>query len=83
MSETPAPQAPDDPTRTREAIERRITALLTHDYHGDTETQALCHEAAKMARRYFYGDEIAYLWLRLAERAAAQSDRLEELGEDL
>ena len=77
-TETPSPQAPHDPTRTREAIANRIESLLTRDYNGDDVTRDLCHESARMARRYYFGDELADLWLRSAERMVILADRVVE-----
>jgi hypothetical protein len=61
------PYAPHDPTRTRQAIERRIAAQFER-IPGDDYTSDLCEECARMARRYFFGDELADQWLRAAER---------------
>jgi hypothetical protein len=72
-NETPSPTAPDDPTRTREAIECRTNALLTRDYGGDEETRDYCHWLARWARSSFWGDSHTAYLLGLAEHLAGLS----------
>ena len=78
--ETPSPTAPNDPTRTREAIERRITKLLIRDYGRDEETMKLCHSDARLARRFYFGDSTIDEILRGAERLAALSELAQRHG---
>jgi hypothetical protein len=77
----PAVYAPGERRRELEAAApdtsittpARIEALLTRSYHGDRETEALCHELARYANRFRHHASEADLLLRAAERLAKVS----------